>query len=106
MRSRHLCQTLLNGGEAYPVHTWLSSWNRAMHTCIHTLYSWPSMCPADATALDLASADLPSGVIVDFHHIPESLAVSCRARIAQSYSALAAIPEVSFMQELHSFIIA
>ena len=30
LRSRHLCQTPLNGGEAYPVRTWLSSWNRAI----------------------------------------------------------------------------
>ena len=28
--SRHLCQTPLNGGEAYPVRTWLLSWNRAI----------------------------------------------------------------------------
>ena len=28
LRSRHLCQTPLYGGEAYPVRTWLSSWNR------------------------------------------------------------------------------
>ena len=27
---RQLCQTPLNGGEAYPVRTWLSSWNRAI----------------------------------------------------------------------------
>ena len=30
LRSRHLCQTPLNGGEAYPVRTWLLSWNRAI----------------------------------------------------------------------------
>ena len=26
-----LVQTPLNGGEAYPVRTWLLSWNRALH---------------------------------------------------------------------------
>ena len=36
LRSRHLCQTPLNGGGAYPVHTWMSSWSRAIHTYIHT----------------------------------------------------------------------
>ena len=30
LRSRHLCQTLLNGSEAYPARTWLLSWNRAI----------------------------------------------------------------------------
>ena len=32
--SLHLYQTPLSEGEAYPVHTWLSSWNPAIHTCI------------------------------------------------------------------------
>ena len=27
-----MCQKPLNGGEAYPVRTWLSSWNRARQT--------------------------------------------------------------------------
>ena len=27
LRRRHLCQTPSRGGEAYPVRTWLSSWN-------------------------------------------------------------------------------
>ena len=39
LRSRHLCQTPLNGGEAYPVRTWPLSWNRAIqiqNTNIHT----------------------------------------------------------------------
>ena len=30
LRSRHLCQTPLNGVEAYPVRTWLTSWNCAI----------------------------------------------------------------------------
>ena len=31
-RSWGFCQMPLKGGEAYPVQTWLSSWNRAIHT--------------------------------------------------------------------------
>ena len=30
LRSRHLCQTPLKGGEVHPVRTWLTSWNRAI----------------------------------------------------------------------------
>ena len=38
LRSRHLCQTPLNGGEAYPVRAWLLSWKRAIQ--IHTKYKF------------------------------------------------------------------
>ena len=34
LRSERLCQTPLNRGDAYPVRTWLSSWNRAIHAYI------------------------------------------------------------------------
>ena len=36
LTSWHLCQTPLNVGEAYPVHTWLTSCNCAIHTYMHT----------------------------------------------------------------------
>ena len=32
LRRQHLCQTPSCGGEAYPLPTWLSSWNCAIHT--------------------------------------------------------------------------
>ena len=35
LTSRQLCQMPLNGGEAYPVRTWLSSWNRSIHIYVH-----------------------------------------------------------------------
>ena len=37
LRSQHLCQMPLDGGEAYPVRTWLSCWNRATHTDMQRL---------------------------------------------------------------------
>ena len=39
LRSRHLCQTPLNGGEAYPVRTWLLSWKRAIQIQIQNIQS-------------------------------------------------------------------
>ena len=48
VESRHWCQTPLIGGEAHLVRIWLSSWNRAIHTYIHTTPSgfWLAGCHA------------------------------------------------------------
>ena len=44
LRSWHSSQTPLNGGEAYRLRTWLSSWNRAIQIQIqNTLAMSPSL---------------------------------------------------------------
>ena len=48
LRSRQLCQTPLNRGEAYHVRTWLSSWSCAIHEACTMMqqHAAPVLCPS------------------------------------------------------------
>ena len=55
MRSRHLCQTPLNGGEAYPVRTWLLSWTRAIQIQNIPAIGTSQMCFYSATCVHMCA---------------------------------------------------